>query len=298
MRNIIIISTVFLFIIIFGYIFIINNTREVHPFIHQKPTIENIAHRGGMGLSPENTIISFNKAIEVGADILEMDIHSTSDSVLVLLHDHKVNRTTDGNGYVWEFNLKALKQLNAGYYWTNDDSVTFPFRELKIEIPTLEEVFTTFPNFRLNIEIKQDEPYIIYKLCNMIYKYEIKNNVLIGSFIDEVLDEFREECPGIATSSGFNETKLFYGLNYLYIDFLYSPSLDVFEIPEYFKNIHVLNEKFIKGAHKKNIPIYAWTVNEIDDMNRLIKSGIDGIITDYPDKLSEILQKNNISITN
>ena len=278
-------------VVIFNFYFINERNIEVPPFLNQKAKIENIAHRGGMGLGPENTIINFKKAIEVGTNILEMDIHSTSDNVLVLLHDHKVDRTTNGNGYVWDYNYKKLKHLNAGYYWTNDDSITFPFRKLKIKIPALEEIFTIFNNFRLNIEIKQNESNIPHILCNMIYKYEMQNNVLIGSFIDEILNNFREECPNIATSSGINETKLFYGLNYFHIDYFYSPSLDIFQIPEYFKNTHVINENFIKGAQNKNIPIYIWTVNEEDDMNRLIKLDIDGIITDYPNKLSEILKR-------
>ena len=291
MRNIIIIFTILFLVVIFNFYFINERNIEVPFFLNQKAKIENIAHRGGIGLGPENTIITFKKAIEVGADILEMDIHSTSDSILVLLHDHKVNRTTNGNGYVWDYNYKKLKHLNAGYYWTNDDSITFPFRKLKIKIPALEEIFAIFNNFRLNIEIKQNESNIPHILCNMIYKYEMQNNVLIGSFIDEILNNFREECPNIATSSGINETKLFYGLNYLYLDFLYSPSLDVFEVPEYFKNTQVLTEKFIKGSHNKNIPIYVRTINEVNEMKRLIQLGVDGIITDYPDKLSKILKK-------
>ena len=74
-------------------------------------------------------------------DILEMDIHSTSDSVLILLHDHKVNRTSNGFGYVWNYSFEELRHLNAGYFWTNDDSLTFPFRKFEIKIPSLDEIF-------------------------------------------------------------------------------------------------------------------------------------------------------------
>ena len=263
----------------------------IHPFLIQVPKIMNIAHAGGKGLGPENTLITLHNAVQVGADILEIDIHSTADSVLVLLHDHKVNRTTNGHGYVWNFTLEKLSQLDAGYYWTEDDSLTFPFRDLGITIPSLQEVFIAFFDHRLNIEIKQDEPQIIKNLCRIIKKYEMVHRVLIGSFIDGVLNEFRAECPEVATSAGRDESMLYYRLNSFHLGWLYSPSIDVFEIPEFYKKTPVINEQLITGLHKKNIPIYVWTVNEKEDMKRFIKLGVDGIITDYPDRLAGILNK-------
>lgn len=99
-----------------------------------------------------------------------MDIHSTSDSILVLLHDNKLNRTTNGKGYVWDFTIESIKELNAGFYWTKDDSITFPFRESGIEIPTLEEVFINFNDYKLNIEIKHHEAHVAKNLCHLIQK--------------------------------------------------------------------------------------------------------------------------------
>jgi len=117
------------------------------------------------------------------------------------------------------------------------------------------------------------------------------NRVLIGSFIDEVLHEFRSECPDVATSAGMVESKKYYTFNTFHLGWLYSPSIDVFEVPEYYKNTLVINKQLIRGFHKKNIPIYVWTVNEKEDMKRFIKLGVDGIITDYPDRLAGILNK-------
>lgn len=275
------------------YILINKDYRKVHPYINQTTKTLNIAHRGGLGLSPENTIFSFNKAVASGADILEMDIHSTSDSILVLLHDNKLNRTTNGKGYVWDFTIESIKELNAGFYWTKDDSITFPFRESGIEIPTLEEVFINFKDYKLNIEIKHHEAHVAKNLCHLIQKYDMQSNVLVGSFNDKILLEFRKDCPSVATSSARDETKLFYGLNYLYLDYFYSPNLDIFQLPEYFRDTYVLSENFIKSSQNKNIPIFVWTINDSNEMKRFIDLGINGIITDYPDRLSEVLKTYN-----
>ena len=291
MRKITIISTFILLILFLRCnILLIKNT-GLHPYLNQVPKIMNIANAGGKGLGPENTIITLNYAVKAGADILEFDIHSTSDSVLVLLHDQKVNRTTNGYGYVWEYTLQELKQLDAGYYWTDDDSLNYPYRDMGITIPSLKEVLNIYNGIRLNIEIKQDGAWIIQNLCNLIKEYKIEDKVLIGSFIDGVLNEFRAECPEVATSAGRDESMLYYRLNSFHLGWLYSPSIDVFEIPEFYKKTHVINEQLITGLHKKNIPIYVWKVNEKEDMKRFIKLGVDGIITDYPDRLAGILNK-------
>ena len=291
MRKVKFISTNILLMLLSGCNILHIEKTGIHPFLIQVPKIMNIAHAGGKGLGPENTLITLHNAVKSGADILEIDIHSTADSVLVLLHDHTVSRTTNGHGYVWNFTLEKLSQLDAGYYWTEDDSITFPFRDLGITIPSLQEVFTVFFDLRLNIDIKQDEPHIIKNLCHMIKENGMVNRVLIGSFIDEVLHEFRSECPDVATSAGMVESKKYYTFNTFHLGWLYSPSIDVFEVPEYYKNTLVINKQLIRGFHKKNIPIYVWTVNEKEDMKRFIKLGVDGIITDYPDRLAGILNK-------
>ena len=278
-----------LVIILVGCNVFINQHNEIHPFLDQLPKVVNIAHAGGKGLGPENTMVTLHKAVKSGTDIIEIDIHYTSDSVLVLLHDKTVDRTTNGNGYVWDFNYKELKQLDAGFYWTDDDSLTFPYRNMGINIPSLQEVLDTFSSYRVNIEIKKYEPWLIRNFCNILKEYELIDKVLIGSFIDEALDEFRIECPEVATSAGRIEGMIFYRLNSLYLGWLYTPSIKVFEAPEYYKNTRVINEQLVNGLHNKNIPIYVWTVNDKKDMEYLIKLGVDGIITDYPDRLSEIL---------
>ena len=262
-------------------------------YLDNQKNILNIAHRGGLGLSPENTIVSFQRAIKEGADILELDIRSTSDSMLVLLHDETVDRTTNGKGKISELTLKEAKKLNAGYRWTENDSLSFPFRALNIKIPTFDEFLTNFKDYKLNIEIKQHDKFIAKKLCDYLKENQIEDNVVIGSFNDEVLDEFRYHCPDVATSPGRDEIRTFYGFSYLYLDKFYSPKSDIYQLPEFFGTTHVLTKRFVNGIKQKNIPIFVWTVNDPDEMQRFIDLGVKGIITDYPDRLSKILNTYN-----
>ena len=262
-------------------------------YLDNQKNILNIAHRGGLGLSPENTIVSFQRAIKEGADILELDIRSTSDSILVLLHDETVDRTTNGKGKISELTLKEAKKLNAGYRWTENDSLSFPFRALNIKIPTFDEFLTNFKDYKLNIEIKQHDKFIAKKLCDYLKENQIEDNIVIGSFNDEVLDEFRYHCPDVATSPGRDEIRTFYGFSYIYLNKFYYPKSDIYQLPEFFGTTHVLTKRFVNAIKQKNIPIFVWTVNDPDEMQRFIDLGVKGIITDYPDRLSEILNTYN-----
>src|SRR5215212_3415964 len=112
-----------------------------------------IAHQGGDGVGPGDTMYAFEKAVEIGADVLEMDAHITKDRQIVLMHDEEVDRTTDGTGLIEDLTLAELKELDAAYRWSNDDDKTFPYRGKGIQVPALEELFERFPQMRYVIEI-------------------------------------------------------------------------------------------------------------------------------------------------
>ena len=180
------------------------NLENDRPFV--------IAHRGGAGLYPENTLYAFQKATELGVDVLEIDVRNTSDGTLVVLHDAKVDRTTDGSGNVNQMTFSEVKKLNAGYRWTSDQGATFPFRASGITIPTLREIFAAFPKMKFNIEPKQAAPSIVKPLCGIIRENKMVDKVVIGSFNQMILDEFRRECAGVATSAGPSEVSKFLAL--------------------------------------------------------------------------------------
>ena len=131
-----------------------------------------MAHRGGEGVWPSNTLYAFQQAAALGADVLELDIHATRDGVLVVRHDPFVESTTDGQGYICELTLAEIQRLDAGYTWTADGGQSFPFRGLGITIPTLEEVLAAFPNVRLNIDIKPEDPAVVAPFVALLRKYD------------------------------------------------------------------------------------------------------------------------------
>jgi glycerophosphoryl diester phosphodiesterase len=248
-----------------------------------------IAHRGGAGLAPENTLYAFEQAVGLGVDILEMDVRSTADGTLVVFHDAMLERTTDGSGKINEKTLDELKKLNAGFHWTPDGGKTFPFRESeKIKIPTLQEVFTAFPKMRFNIEPKQFTPSIIKPLCAMIREHQLTDRVVIASFNQTILDEFRRECAGVATSAGPSEIGKFLTMYKTGLSQSYSPLMQALQIPEY-AGMQLIDKEFIKAAHERNLQVHVWTVNDTESMQRLLNAGVDGIMTDYPDRLLTLL---------
>lgn len=248
-----------------------------------------MAHQGGDGLRPGNTLAAFENAVALGVDVLEMDIHSTKDGEIVVMHDNTVDRTTNGTGPIQSFTLGELKELDAGYHWTEDEGKSYPFRGQGIAVPTLREVFRQFPDMPMNIEIKQSEPSLAEPLCQLIRAHGMKEKVLIASFKAVAIKEFRRACPEIMTTTVENEVRLLYGLSMVYLGRIYPPPAEALQVPEYEGNIHVVKKRFVEAAHRRNMEVHVWTVNEINDMQRMLDVGVDGIITDYPDRLLDLL---------
>lgn len=248
-----------------------------------------IAHQGGGDLWPGNTMFAFQNAANLGVDVLEMDLHITADGALVIIHDETVDRTTDGTGEVESMTLDELKQLDAGYDWSLDDGASYPFRGQGITIPTLEEVFTAFPDYRMTIEIKKTNTSMSKPFCDMIRKHNMQDKVLVASFHDERLKEFRTECPEVATSSAKNETTAFVLLTKVFLGDFYSPRFYSLQVPEESGGITVMTESFVRAAHARNLAVEPWTINDKDTMRKFITWGVDGIITDRPDLMLEVL---------
>jgi len=260
-----------------------------HPFFTPDDGVLVIAHRGGRRLWPENTLYAYQKAAELGVDLIEMDLHSTKDGVLVMMHDDTVDRTTNGSGVIQDFTLAELKQLDAGYQWTDDQGASYPYRGQGIVVPTMAEVFTALPGARLNIEIKQAQPSIVQPFCDLIREYGMTESVLIASFDQDTIRHFREVCPEVATTAGEDEVRMLYGLSFVYLGNLYSPASQAVQVPEYSGSIHVLIPRFVRAAQGRNLDVHVWTVNELEELQRMLDLGVDGIITDYPDRLLGLL---------
>lgn len=286
--------TALLLIAVLAVIRFLSNPAPEHPYYTadaNRPLV--IAHQGGDGLWPGNTMFAFQNAADLGADVLEMDLHITSDGTLVLMHDETVDRTTDGTGEIETMTLDELKQLDAGYDWSPDEGATFPFRGQGVTIPTLEEVFTTFPEYRMTIEIKKTSASMAKPFCETIRAYNMQDKVLVASFHDERLKEFRTECPEVATSSAKNETTIFVLLTKAFLGDFYSPKFYSLQVPEESGGITVMTESFVRAAHARNLAVEPWTINDEGTMRKFIEWGVDGLITDRPDIMLNVLGRSS-----
>jgi len=265
-----------------------------HPYYEGVTGTLVIAHQGGDGVWPGDTMYAFEKAAEIGADVLEMDAHITRDGQIVLMHDEKVDRTTDGTGLIEEMTLEELKKLDAAYKWSNDGGQTFPYRGQGIQVPTLNELFQKFPQMRYVIEIKMTENPIDKPLCDLIREYGMQNKVLIASFHDEAMQNFRTTCPEVATSASRGEVTRFVLLGKVFLSGLVAPKYQSIQPPYDPKeslNIPIMTKRFIHESHAKNLHVEPWTVDDPELMNQYIEWGVDAIMTDRPDLLVEILGK-------
>jgi glycerophosphoryl diester phosphodiesterase len=247
-----------------------------------------IAHRGGAGLWPENTLYAFERARAAGTDVLEMDVRSTADGRLVVHHDETIERTTDGRGRVSELTLAELKRRDAAHRWTPDGGQTFPLRGAGLTVPTLEEVFTRLAGARFVIEIKQDEPPLAAPLCRALREHAMTKRALVASFRQATLDDFRRACPEVATSATVSEGYEFLALFKAGLGDSYSPAMQALQVPENLRGWRVVTREFVETAHRLNLQVHAWTINDAGDMRRLLDLGVDGIITDYPDRLAAL----------
>ncbi len=251
-----------------------------------------IAHQGGDGVWPGDTMYAFEKAVEIGADVLEMDAHITKDGRIVLMHDEKVDRTTNGTGLIEDLTLAELKQLDAAYKWSNDGGQTYPYRGKGIQVPTLDELFEKFPQMRYVIEIKLTANPMETPTCDLIRKYNMQNRVLIASFHDEAMKNFRAVCPEVATSASRGEVTRYVLLGKAFLWGFYVPKFQTVQPPwnpEDSLNIPIMTKRFIWESHAKNVRVEPWTVDDPELMKRYIEWGVDGIITDRPDLMVEIL---------
>jgi len=219
-----------------------------------------IGHRGAAGHAPENTLGSFRKAIDLGCYMTELDVHICGSGELVVIHDETVDRTTNGSGLVSELNLNQIKLLDAG----SGES-----------IPTLRQVLGLLKGrIQLNIELKglgTAKP--VYELVESTgWRGE---NLLITSFTWGLLKEYRrkdsEARIGPLTHLNLNEAMKF------------AEEIDVYCINPYHK---LLTNDYVEKAHRKGFKVNPWTVNNPKDIMNLINLGVDGVISDYPDRIS------------
>lgn len=259
-----------------------------NPFANEHGIIV-MAHRGGSRRWPENTMLAFQHAADLGVDGLELDVHSTADGVLVVIHDDHVDRVTDGHGFVHDLTLAELKQLDAGYHWTNDGGQSYPFRGQGVTIPTLAEVFAAFPDLWINIDLKQSDPSIVEPFVALLHESKMTQQVCVGSFDEKTVRQFRQACPEAATAASLPEALQLLVFSRVGLDSLYQGRATAMQLPEVENRLRIITPGFVRAAHRRGIAVHVWTVDDISAMQRLIQMGVDGLITDYPDLLLKLI---------
>ncbi|MFH1741288.1 MAG: glycerophosphodiester phosphodiesterase [bacterium] len=261
------------------------------PFLHSEHPL-NIAHRGASRLAPENTLKSFETALDSGADVLELDVHLTREGETVVCHDARVDRTTDGHGLIEETSFEDLRALDAGYHFTPDHGQTYPYRGQGIRIPAFREVLERFPDTRVNVELKTPDFALAEAVWEIIQNTGAQERIVVASFHHEALCHFRSISAGsVVTSASPNEVKTFYTLLKLGLAGWYRPNFYAFQVPEYHDKLQVVTPRFIRMAHAKNIHIHVYDADDRETMQRLLSMGVDGIITDLPDLFTETLER-------
>lgn len=298
-------------------------TKDPNPWLRNGADPLNFAHRGGVIDFPENTLYAYAEAARAGADVLEMDVYQTKDNELVVLHDLDVDRTTNGTGNVVDLTLAELRALDAAYWFVpgkgtprGELTSAYAFRGIAtgdippppgyspedFRIPTLEEALARFPNNLINLELKPDldgSGNYEQQMATLLQRYGRYTDVIAVSFVDEAANNFKAVAPCVYTAVPLDQgtALVLAGIGDgvfppvpEHISFQVPPDTSQIgpQIPDNFF-LEVVTPDFIADSHAVNLAVQVWTINSCEEMLRMIDLGVDGIMTDRPLLLADIL---------
>ena len=322
----IIVALIAIFILIINIVPPIKNV-ENNPFVVEKGEFPLIAaHRGGGENNPENTMLAFREAVNtIGIDIIESDLYLTKDGYLVYNHDSYIDRTSNINGdisyeevekmcdsgenlhYISEMTLEELEKYNFGYYFKdeNGDRIHKDATDLEekgLQIATVDKLFDEFyetnPELLFIIEIK-DSGKLGYDACKILNdtlnKYpKYKNRVVVGTFHDEIEKELKTKYPELLRGAPTGTAAKFILTQFLGVNIFDKSDFAWLQIPTSYDlglNLKLDKKTIINRAHKRNIAVQYWTINDADEMRRLIELNCDCIMTDNPQLLKSVLEE-------
>lgn len=269
-----------------------------------------MAHRGDSAKVPENTLPAFQEAYQLNVDCIETDVRMTQDNQFVFLHDKKLNRTTNTSGLVEEFPLNQLQSFDAGYKFKFKEhgQSKYPYRGKGLKIEKVDDIVPQFPNVRFNMDIKTKHPDAPRLLAEKLKQLHIENRVIVASFHDIQIQRFRA-CSSIPTSAAPREVIHFRKIANAWVKnntfpqeigstnfdeiqksiFGYILPFKALQIPEKLI-IRVINPAFVQFAHMVGIAVQVWTINTRAQMEKLLKWGVDGIFSDKPGLLLQVMK--------
>ena len=289
-KVLILICGFYLFLYILGFII---PQKITHPVLERLSKPVTIAHQGGNKIYPDESLLAFTNAINMGIQVIEFDIHRTKDGIIVINHDQTIDRLTNGTGLIREMSWVELQQVDGAYNWSLD-GLTYPYRGKGIKILSLIEMMDTFPQQVYDIEIKQHDPPLEKDLCDLLRKYGVAaDQAIVASFRDETLARFHDICPEVAISLPVNQGTVLYILSRIGLERLLPLDAVVAQLPTTFSTKLgklELDRRYIEAFSKGDRQVWVWTVNDSIEMKRLVNMGAHGIMTDRPDILMDFVQ--------
>jgi len=254
----------------------------VAPYLsHEHPI--RFAHRGSRILWPENTMAAFEGAVDLGYRYIETDVRITRDRQVVVFHDEALERTTNGVGQVVDWLWEDLRLLDAG--WSFEESGGHPWRGRGVGISRLADVLAAFPDVCFNIDLKG--PGLEWPVAEVVRAAGREESVLVGSFVGHRTARFRRITGGrVATAAGPSTVLAMWTASRAGRSI--RGAADAFQVPFDHRALPI-DAKYVAAIHAAGAQIHCWTVNEPDAMRRLLDLGVDGIVTDRPDLLNEVL---------
>ena len=322
----IILAAIALFLVVINIIPPKDNV-ENNPFIVGKGNLPMIAaHRGGGECNPENTMLAFREAVKTyNVEIIESDLYLTKDGYLVYNHDSYIDETCNVNGdisfeevkqlckdkanrhYIKDMTLAELRKYNFGYYFEDENGNRIYKNETNLaekglQIATIEQLFEEFyktnPDLLFIVEIK-DEGERGYEACRILYETLQKypnylDRIVIGTFHDEIEVELKEKYPSLLRGAPTGTAAKFVVTQMLKVNLFDGSDFACLQIPTDYDvgiTLNLAKKTYIKRAHRRNIAVQYWTINDAETMRMLIELGCDCIMTDNPELLRSVLEE-------
>jgi glycerophosphoryl diester phosphodiesterase len=278
-----------------------------NPWLQRR--ILNFAHQGGAREAPSSTLLALRQAVAAGADSLELDVHATRDRQLVVCHDATVDRTTNGSGDIASLTLSQLQRLDNAYWWVPGEVVAagrpeaeYVYRgraplDPSLRVATLREVLEEFPDVLLNLDIKQTAPAVKpyeAELAGLLRSYGRADDVIVASFHDQATNVFAQVALEIPTSYGTLGTAQFVHAVRTGVD----PPVGrhvALQLPVTLQGVILVDEDLVSAAHRVGVAVHVWTIDDAAEMARLVELDVDGIMTDRPTVLEEVLQGHGVT---
>ena len=281
---------IYLSLYLFGF-FIPQTT--THPVLDKLNTPVSIAHQGGNQLFPDQSMLAFNNSVDLGIQVLELDVHRTLDGIIVIHHDASINRLTNDTGMIKQMLWDDLQKVDGAYNWTIDEE-NYPFRGSGVKILSLSQLIKKYPDKIYDIEIKQGDPPIGEDLCTLLREYGIASDqAIVASFYDDIINQFHEACPEVAISLSSNKGTKLYILSRLGLERLLPLQSVIAQLPLKFSTPLgelKLDKRYINAFSKGDRQVWVWTINDSSKMKEVLKIGAHGILTDRPDILMDVIQ--------